>query len=724
MGTSELYRIRPAGRHILTIGRDLVQDRSAAIIELVKNAYDADSPDVSIQFKVSGDRPGYSIIIEDRGHGMSRNTVVDRWMVPSTDDKVTRRLSPGGRTMQGQKGIGRYAAAALGKDLLLETVDPQHNKTTVLVDWTSFENARYLDDVPILIETDKVEELPGTRLTITDEGQFSAEWSSDDLVKLENALKKLASPVDVVPEDSKAMCFDIYLTLPDSSDEQKSAPKKRVETYPLIESYDYRVSGQVQADGKGSLIYSVQKSRSTPDELIPFDLHQPTECGDLSFDIRVYDREGDSIESLVHRGQLKDGAGNYLGRLEARNLLNSLNGIGVYRNGFRIRPLGDPEFDWLKLNDQRIQNPSLRIGSNQVIGYVQIQAQLQSGLIEKSARDGLYDNKAFDNLKSITNSVIRELEARRFAYRRMAGLSKPAAKIEKDLQKLYSFDQAKRDIRNKLATSGVDQKVSDEIIGIVEHEEEEKNRIVDDVRQAVAVYQGQATLGKIINVILHEGRRPLNYFRNQIPNMEYWLDSWHKTGNTDTLEKIDSIARGIGENADVFVKLFGRLDPLATGKRSARVLLPLRKTIAGAFSVFHKQMADNVISVNIMGPTNHGFLCWPQDIYAIFVNLIDNSIYWMIEAKSETKEISVDIVVDGDQLQYIEYRDTGPGINPTDIASEVIFEPQYTTKPEGTGLGLAIAGEAASRNGLELMAFESESGAHFRLQPRSDEPHE
>ena len=53
-----------------------------------------------------------------------------------------------------------------------------------------------------------------------------------------------------------------------------------------------------------------------------------------------------------------------------KRLLNDFNGIGVYRNGFRIRPLGDPDFDWLKLNMRRVQNPSGRIGSNQVIGYV------------------------------------------------------------------------------------------------------------------------------------------------------------------------------------------------------------------------------------------------------------------------------------------------------------------------------------------------------------------
>jgi len=71
-------------------------------------------------------------------------------------------------------------------------------------------------------------------------------------------------------------------------------------------------------------------------------------------------------------------------------------------------------------------------------------------------------------------------------------------------------------------------------------------------------------------------------------------------------------------------------------------------------------------------------------------------------------------------LLHVDYRDTGPGIEPDLIASEVIFEPQFSTKPSGTGLGLAIAGEAATRNGLELKVFESAQGAWFRLQPKTE----
>lgn len=712
------YKIRPAGRHILTIGRDLIQDCYAAVVELVKNAYDADSPDVNIEFKASPDRNSYSIIISDHGHGMSLDTVINKWMVPSTRDKLDRHTSPSGRTMQGRKGIGRYAASILGADLLLETISTEGEKTTVFVEWSSFETAQYLDDVEILIESINVAEQPGTRLTITGNGELLAEWNDDQFKKLRFELKKLISPVSAIFRDEYCIDeFRIRLTVEGFPKVQDIT--ETIDPYPIFDLFDYRITGRIESDGKGTLKYSLQKARNTTEENIQFDAGGPTGCGELVIDIRVYDREADAIESLIGRG-LKDESGNYVGKLEARQILNDYNGIGVYRNGFRIRPLGDADFDWLKLNEQRVQNPSLRIGSNQAIGYVQIQSDEMSGLIEKSARDGLRENTAFGKLKEITKAIIAKLEERRFEYRKNAGLSRPVLKVEREFERLFSFDELKRHIRTKLTIGGIEKKTADEIIDLLSRDEEDKNKVADEIRQTVAIYQGQATLGKIINVILHEGRRPLNYFRNQIPNLRYWFESFLKTNDSGKLQKIIPIADGIGLNAEVFVKLFSRLDPLAAGKRSARKPLYLKSVIKNTLSVFEVEMETHHVTVKIDGPEKFRFLSWEQDIYAIFTNLFDNSLYWMIEKKVPNPEISIELMTDGEALLYVDYHDTGPGIEPSLIASEVIFEPQFSTKPSGTGLGLAIAGEAATRNGLELKAFESENGAYFRLQPKTE----
>ena len=714
MNTDTTYTIRPAGRHLLTIGRDLIQDNYAAVVELVKNAYDADSPDVHIEFTAYPLHSGYSIIISDHGHGMSRDDVINKWLVPSTEDKVNRDKSPAGRTLQGSKGVGRFAASILGTNLLLETITAIGEKTTVFLEWKDFEAAEYLDDVEILIETTSVSEPSGTQLTINGDDKLLTEWDSERFNKIRFELKKLTSPMSTALSNDE---FRIRLTV--NGFPKVEDIEEVIEPYPLFDLFDYKMAGKISTDGKGVLTYSSQKARNIAEEQISFDFGKQTGCGELDIDIRVYDREKEAIDSLIKRG-FKDESGNYVQKLEARQILNANNGIGVYRNGFRIRPLGDAEFDWLKLNARRIQNPTRCIGSNQAIGYVQIEPYEQSRLIEKSARDGLRENEAFDRLKEITTKVITELEWRRLAYRRKAGLSRPALKVEQDLQRLFSFDELKQNIQTQLDKSAVDQTTADEIIELISHEEEDKNKVVDEIRQAVAVYQGQATLGKIVAVILHEGSQPLGYFRNQIPHLRYWRETFQKTRDLGRLEKLLSIAEGIEENMESFVILFRRLDPLAAVKRGARKPLELKKTIERTLSIFEHEMKSYNVSAEIKGSDTFKFPSWPQDIYAIFTNLIDNSLYWMVEKKVPKPKITIELVTDGKSLHHIDYRDTGPGIEPALIESEVIFEPQFSTKPDGTGLGLAIAGEAAERNDLELKVFESDEGAYFRLQPKTE----
>ena len=304
---------------------------------------------------------------------MSRDDVVNKWMVPSTEDKFERRKSPSGRTMQGSKGVGRYAASILGTELLLETVSVAGEKTTVHFAWKDFESAKYLDDVEIRLETTEVSEPSSTRLTINGDDEFLGEWDQKRFEKLQFELKKLKSPVDTVFKNNE---FRINLRI--SGFPGVEDIDEVIEPYLLFDLYDYKIAGKIGPDGKGKITYSSQKARNLSDEYIDFDIKKEvpfnfgksTRYGNFKIDVRAFDRDNDAIESLIGRG-LKEESGNYVGKNQARQLLNTYNGVGVYRNGFRIRPLGDADFDWLKLNARRAQNPSLHLGNNQVIGYVQ-----------------------------------------------------------------------------------------------------------------------------------------------------------------------------------------------------------------------------------------------------------------------------------------------------------------------------------------------------------------
>jgi signal transduction histidine kinase len=706
-----VFKIRPAGRHILTIGRDLIQDPYAAVVELVKNAYDADAEKVEVIFTKKNSE--IEIVVSDNGHGMTRDVVTGKWMVPSTNDKQIRKESPKGRIMQGRKGIGRYASAILGGDLFLETVSSETaQKTTLFVQWKDFEIAEYLSDVEILIETEKTEENSGTKLTMNGGGAFLQEWDDKQFYNLKKELKKLMTPIEDTKK-SKDSHFEIYLTIKNFGN--VDVDHEKIEPFPLFDLFDYKINGFVESNGTGTLEYEMQKVRNSRPEKIAFDFLKPTNCGKVYFDIRVFDRDKDAIEDLIGRG-LKDNSGNFIGKTEAKNLLNENNGIGVYRNGFRIRPLGDASFDWVELNKQRVQNPSLKIGSDQVVGIVSIESEENSGLIEKSARDGLKENPSYEALKDLTKAVIAVLEGKRFEYRSKAGINRKPLKIEQEFERLFSFETLKKNVQSSLTRGKVSQKTSSEILGAIDKQEKEQNAAAEALRETVAIYQGQATMGKIVNVIIHEGRKPLGFFKNEIPLFKKFCERYLK-GDAKTLTSMYETADEISLNSQILVSLFKKIDPLAAGKRGNKKSEYLKKEIEHSFGVFKSQMTDVTWKVEISSGIDVQLSCWKQDIYSVFVNLVENSIYWMKEKKVKNKSITVSIVLNNEIIDHIDYRDTGPGIEKHLIDSEVIFEPEFSTKPDnGSGLGLSIAGEAARRFGFKLKAIFSETGAYFRLE--------
>lgn len=714
------YKIRPAGRHLLTIGRDLIQDNNAAIIELIKNAFDADSPDIKISFSMKEDRSFYKITIEDQGHGMDRNTIITKWMVPSTNDKLNRKNSPKGRVLQGRKGIGRYAAAILGKDLLLESIDENGEKTTAYIEWEQFENAQFLDDVEILIESTQTKDHPGTTLIVTGDQNGLEEWDDKKIQDLQFQIKKLMSPLNKEIQANENDKFDVFIIQDHFVQYPEQLVEEKIEPFPLVDMFDYRISGKLNESGDGIFQFQTQKS-STHDfnEEIAFSLGRPTNCGKLEFDISVFDREIESLDQLINRG-IKHNSNTFFSRQETRKLLDDYNGIGVFRNGFRIRPLGDADFDWLKLNKQRIQNPSQKIGSNQVIGHINIESEEHSFLIEKSARDGLKENNAFYNLKKISTQIIELLELRRFEIRRKLGISRPAVKIEQELELLYSFKNFGEEIVNTLKSKGLDSASTDAVSKMLFKKSEEISKAADNLQKTLAMYQGQATVGNIINLVLHEGRLPLSTIKTNVKYFKKRHTEFLATNDPEKLNQTVPFATEIVKNTEGFSSLFERLDLLAHRNRDQIEDVNIYKELISVVSMFANDMAEKKISYSIEGSQIVEYECWLQDIRSIFINLIQNSIYWMHEKNTENKHINIIIGEENNELTFIDYKDTGPGIDKSIKDKNIIFEPQFTTKKAGMGLGLAIAGEAAQRNGLHLSIFDVPVGVYFRLDLIAD----
>ena len=73
---------------------------------------------------------------------------------------------------------------------------------------------------------------------------------------------------------------------------------------------------------------------------------------------------------------------------QVRGMLDNGAGISIYRDGFRVLPYGEPDDDWLRLDMRRVQNPTLRLSNNQVLGYVLISSEGNPKLRDQSNREG------------------------------------------------------------------------------------------------------------------------------------------------------------------------------------------------------------------------------------------------------------------------------------------------------------------------------------------------
>jgi nitrogen-specific signal transduction histidine kinase len=731
------FKIRPAGRHIITIGKDLIKDKYAAIVELVKNAYDADSKSCIIsllpfekEVTIKNDSvqiKGIKVIISDKGHGMTFETVTEKWMVPSTDDKLVRQTSPEGRIMQGKKGIGRYSASMIGDDMVLQTIDKKGDLTTLYLIWKDFEEAKYLEDVNVLIENFKTNKSSGTEIIIIGDEEHLKEWDEKQIKNLKAELKKLIPPIDkdLKKVDGDIENFKITLDLGNFPFENYSNIKEDIEPYPLFELFDYRISGIITDEGKASLKFENKRIKNCPVEILKdFKIllnqdnikNTQSYCGAINIDFRVFDRDPSSIDGLIERGLKDPHTGEAVGKREARIILDTFNGIGVYRKGFRIRPLGDAGFDWLSLDNQRVQNPSVRIGSDQVIGFIHIESENESGLEEKSARDGIRESSEYFGLIEIAQQVLKELENRRFAYRQSVGLGRSHRDVNEKINSLYSFNDLKEKINKELDFLGIENQKKEKIINLISEKEEKNNKIANELKQVIALYQGQATVGKIVNVVLHEGRKPLGYFKNQIPLINEWTNELQENYSPNLLDKIVNRLFVIAEQGNIFIKLFGKLDPLSSKRRDNKKDFVIRTVIENVGDVFLSELNSQSIKLLVDCNISLTAFGWKEDFYIAFTNLVDNSIYWLQNTVDKEKIISFK-VFEEDEILNIEYRDNGPGIEKQFIESEIIFEPEWSNKTGGgSGLGLAISGEAIDRNDGVLKAIYSEEGVFFKIQ--------
>ena len=377
------------------LGEHLISDQAVALIELVKNAYDADATNVSLEILNTAGEAETTVVVVDDGVGMTLEDLERRWLSPAADDKERAKQAgertPLGRLPIGEKGVGRFALHQLGRSLELITRAADGPELVVEIDWDRYdEGDGYLDSVPVEIierEPSVFANGTGTRLTVS---RPRASWDEKLLRKVQRSLRRLQSPLREAELD-----FAISFRCPDNQAFEEISPTD------VLERAHYEFRAMVEVDGRCDFEYVcrhpnvAERQRSGSDDLlrgIGDDIPESgPRCGPFWLNLYVWDR---SRDALVASGV-------------PRSELDAMAGVSLYRDGLRVLPYGEPGNDWLFLDQERIQAPAERIGNNQVIGLVEVDQSTNLRLRDKTNREGLIENDAFLDLRTLVRAAMR-----------------------------------------------------------------------------------------------------------------------------------------------------------------------------------------------------------------------------------------------------------------------------------------------------------------------------
>lgn len=132
-------KFRTNSRHISQLGRELVTDFVTALVELIKNSYDADAYGVKIILD-KPNTPESRIILIDTGSGMTQEDFEKKWMVIGTNNKVTEPFSIKGRKKAGKKGIGRFSVERIAEKVSVYSFTDTEKPYKVSINWNNFED--------------------------------------------------------------------------------------------------------------------------------------------------------------------------------------------------------------------------------------------------------------------------------------------------------------------------------------------------------------------------------------------------------------------------------------------------------------------------------------------------------------------------------------------------------------------------------------------------------
>ena len=720
--------IRPYARLLTMLGEQLLKNERVALVELIKNAYDADASRVDVEFDGFANdmtkKRGSRIVVRDDGCGMTLKTVQSAWMNPATPTKYLakkkgrRRTCEKNRVVQGEKGIGRFSVLKLARKISVTTrVRGAESETVVWYDFTRFdddfveeegeEKEIFLDEMKIDWDEREPQTLPGmAHGTVIEMQALKGNWSERLIDLLCRDVANLTDPVSRLTRKDATDSFEIGVVC---NGERRIVAHDEEETLKaLIEDKAvFSIEGHFTSEG---CVYRFDKGVgeeevSLYDERVKglwiwrqrYDDRKAKEraakrqryvCGDFAFQFYIFD---------FARGI----DGRYLLTQEDKNRLKD-HRVYLYRDGVRVYPYGDPDDDWLNIDISRgIGRAGDFFSNDQIIGWVDITQEGNAGLRDKTNREGLIETGgAAEEFVFLIGTFLSYIKQGPFLRYQMKQRQQNLAKSVREGVVVEHLAK----LRESLQEAG-EASHAREVSKIELEYRQERGFLV----QRAETTEDLAGVGLSVEMASHD----IMLLMARAQDVGLKLARYARKGSIESVR----------EQADMLV---GVLQQIVTGMRDVQSLfrssrrrrkqLKIEPALDKIHGIYASLLEKLEISYNksVVGTSPLVANTTDGVVMQVLINLFDNAAYWL-DSKASSAPREIRVTLDGDAGELV-FADNGPGVDVED--TPYIFEAFFSGKgQEGRGLGLYIARQLLERHGyaIELVdsGDEAPGGANF-----------
>jgi signal transduction histidine kinase len=694
-------------RLLLELGERLVAKREVAITELVKNAYDADSAYCRVWQETENGK--IVLHISDDGHGITMEEFKKNWMTIAFGEKSEKRNSRiYKRVMTGAKGIGRFAVRFLGNKLELRSIanDLKRNIKTQLIakfNWDKFLSGKDLSEIKVPYFLNRIDRSSplGTHLIIS--GLYE-EWNNDVIEEVKNEVLKITSPIsglEAGPYKKKAEGkdpgFEVFFSPPGKAIDNELGEAANVISYSWARLKIKMIERTVA--------YDITFRDGAPGFKHTSILDQNFLKG-LFADIRFFPYRKGVFSDIPKIGGRK-----------AQKWVKDNSGVAIYDHGFRMRPYGYKDDDWLNLSADKASNrrkwrskiteevypseqmeriekldPSLFLPANhQVVGAAFLEShQAESDksmemLIPAMDRQGYVENKAFQQLQDVVRAGIEFLAV----TDKKDQLRRESLRVDQERMNFKKeVTEAKRYIESSTEMPVNIKRQLVQRFNRIESQFDELDQYHIKARESIEL---MGTLGAVAGFMTHESQRIFRAMKRLVKRFSKFAS---ESGDNELLELTKEANENLKELAgyleytDTFIKGI-HIGEIQEFKASPQVDRIIQKF--GNFAQKRGIIIENKIDTNInAAPTL-------VTLYSgVLLNLYTNALKAVLARKDPSVPRRIQFRAWNDtEWHVVQILDNGVGIPPSLV--DRIWDPLFSTTSTGVdtlgsgmGLGLSI----------------------------------